>query len=806
MSQDTSARYLMCIPHVDTAPSMVAHHLMHLGGWPDNRALFFLAEKQRFLDYKRDKTMKIETGTFSEESTTLFSSSLITTDEDAVAADAFLRDSPGKHERMLAALNNHRQGESSGDQRGVSPEGEAICKTKQMPFAQEMDAIVDVGANIGAVTVYFANRGFQVLAIEPLPGNLAYLRASVSANRLDHFVTIVPHAVTARTSRYKKRHPPEQGGGGRGGAVPSTSAAVAGSQYVDGADASAFNAAGLNEIPFEEDPQVFLEDPKDPGIGILVDRALYESHYSNVTYDAQQDVYRRVAEWRVGDFANAQFGDRELTTEEATKLVEEFRSGARGALNPFERPMRVRQGIMTQTLDDVIKEWRTTHHDYSAFLGVDHFYSKREVSKNGTMASLFCGHHKMDEPLTTPGNPGKTVASLRLIKIDTEGHDIEVLNGLQETLGRQRHNSTNQGEEEALVVPHDGRHDHFKVVQPSPPSFRPVLFVENNVLNMQVKRRLDPGVMASKLLNMLSHTLDYPVASLEAFSSYEMPSFRETAATNDHIKKWLQNKLLPATSKQIKREGKHILSVGTRRGESVVPDLATVFARNCKWEYGEVLRNIPVDGVSNKALAADDCAALCVEDMLDRSKRKAGTTDSNSKGKDSPACECWQVDFLLPGKHNQEGEAVEEPSMICSLMRTCRGLEKVTATWRLNEAPGEHLQGESIIDAHQHRHHGKVDEGKVEEEHELVRFPGGEWRRKSGTTSNEKLHALWDGVMPPLECPLASVAAAKSVMGILENSKTSVSDAVVGADVEVEEDIVMTLSGTLGGDFVIWPT
>jgi FkbM family methyltransferase len=57
--------------------------------------------------------------------------------------------------------------------------------------------IVDVGANVGTTTVPFAKAGHRVVAIEPVPASIGYLRGNVDRNELADRVRIVEGAVTA---------------------------------------------------------------------------------------------------------------------------------------------------------------------------------------------------------------------------------------------------------------------------------------------------------------------------------------------------------------------------------------------------------------------------------------------------------------------------------------------------------------------------------------------------------------------------------------------------------------------------------
>lgn len=55
--------------------------------------------------------------------------------------------------------------------------------------------IVDVGANIGTTTIPFARAGFHVVAIEPVPAVLRYLRGNLEANGLADRVHVLEGAV-----------------------------------------------------------------------------------------------------------------------------------------------------------------------------------------------------------------------------------------------------------------------------------------------------------------------------------------------------------------------------------------------------------------------------------------------------------------------------------------------------------------------------------------------------------------------------------------------------------------------------------
>jgi FkbM family methyltransferase len=61
--------------------------------------------------------------------------------------------------------------------------------------------IVDVGANVGAATIWFARRcrNAEIVAVEPARGTLARLEANLRTNRLENRVSVVPAALSGRT-------------------------------------------------------------------------------------------------------------------------------------------------------------------------------------------------------------------------------------------------------------------------------------------------------------------------------------------------------------------------------------------------------------------------------------------------------------------------------------------------------------------------------------------------------------------------------------------------------------------------------
>jgi FkbM family methyltransferase len=56
--------------------------------------------------------------------------------------------------------------------------------------------VIDLGANIGAFSIYAAYHGGNVYAVEPEPNNLKALRTNISLNNMDDQITVVPFGIT----------------------------------------------------------------------------------------------------------------------------------------------------------------------------------------------------------------------------------------------------------------------------------------------------------------------------------------------------------------------------------------------------------------------------------------------------------------------------------------------------------------------------------------------------------------------------------------------------------------------------------
>src|SRR5262245_18952163 len=75
------------------------------------------------------------------------------------------------------------------------------------------DTVVDVGANHGFASCYFAQRGARVIAFEPDPANYELLVENVTANDLQDRIRSFPCAVADRGGRANLRRSPDLGGG-----------------------------------------------------------------------------------------------------------------------------------------------------------------------------------------------------------------------------------------------------------------------------------------------------------------------------------------------------------------------------------------------------------------------------------------------------------------------------------------------------------------------------------------------------------------------------------------------------------------
>lgn len=60
------------------------------------------------------------------------------------------------------------------------------------------DILVDIGANIGVVSVYAASKGARVIAVEPEPENRALLERNIAENGYGHLITVEALAVSDR--------------------------------------------------------------------------------------------------------------------------------------------------------------------------------------------------------------------------------------------------------------------------------------------------------------------------------------------------------------------------------------------------------------------------------------------------------------------------------------------------------------------------------------------------------------------------------------------------------------------------------
>ncbi|HZF08596.1 MAG TPA: FkbM family methyltransferase [Thermoanaerobaculia bacterium] len=75
------------------------------------------------------------------------------------------------------------------------------------------DVVVDVGANHGFTSCYFAQRGATVIAFEPDPATYGFLEANVAANRLTDRIRTFPSAVAGQEGIARLQTADELGGG-----------------------------------------------------------------------------------------------------------------------------------------------------------------------------------------------------------------------------------------------------------------------------------------------------------------------------------------------------------------------------------------------------------------------------------------------------------------------------------------------------------------------------------------------------------------------------------------------------------------
>jgi FkbM family methyltransferase len=72
---------------------------------------------------------------------------------------------------------------------------EALAMRAVLALLGSTPSIVDVGANVGNHTLYWASQGARVWSYEPNPAALAYLLKNVGANSIEERVVVRPMAV-----------------------------------------------------------------------------------------------------------------------------------------------------------------------------------------------------------------------------------------------------------------------------------------------------------------------------------------------------------------------------------------------------------------------------------------------------------------------------------------------------------------------------------------------------------------------------------------------------------------------------------
>lgn len=68
--------------------------------------------------------------------------------------------------------------------------------TRKFYNIESGDIVFDIGANVGSFSIFAAKKGAKVIAFEPDPYNLRYIKKNISINNLEDLVIIYPFAVS----------------------------------------------------------------------------------------------------------------------------------------------------------------------------------------------------------------------------------------------------------------------------------------------------------------------------------------------------------------------------------------------------------------------------------------------------------------------------------------------------------------------------------------------------------------------------------------------------------------------------------
>ena len=72
---------------------------------------------------------------------------------------------------------------------------DSVTRRSLLPETRQSDTVLDVGANIGVVTLPLARLCARVIAVEPDQVNIARLHVHLQMNHLEHRVTVIPEAL-----------------------------------------------------------------------------------------------------------------------------------------------------------------------------------------------------------------------------------------------------------------------------------------------------------------------------------------------------------------------------------------------------------------------------------------------------------------------------------------------------------------------------------------------------------------------------------------------------------------------------------
>lgn len=136
--------------------------------------------------------------------------------------------------------------------------------------------LIDIGANIGSVSVYGASLGAHVIAVEPDPDNLVYLRRNFAANNTSESCTIIEAAVTDKPGILNL-----QPGHGQ-------------SQIVNRKSASTVQVTGITladvyataDVPYCDVLKIDIEGAEYPLIASTSTEVLRKARYITLEFDA----------------------------------------------------------------------------------------------------------------------------------------------------------------------------------------------------------------------------------------------------------------------------------------------------------------------------------------------------------------------------------------------------------------------------------------------------------------------------------------------------------------------------------------